>query len=105
MAYRDKIELVASILKAVNGRNVSAVQIMYKAFLSYTKVKQYVPILIDAGLIKYHQGNLGAYRITDKGLSFLHLHNEISELVTNLKSNYYGLKRSSLSGLYAKNGG
>ena len=57
MRDRDKTELIASILKATNERNVNAAQIMYKAFLSYTRMKQYVSILVDAGLIKYQEGN------------------------------------------------
>lgn len=82
MKYRDKIELTASILKAANtGRNVNAAQIMYKAFLSYTKMKQYISILIDAGLIKYQEGNRRTYRITDIGMRFLHLHNQLGELL------------------------
>ena len=57
MRDRDKTELIASILKATNETNVNAAQIMYKAFLSYTRMKQYVSILVDAGLIKYQEGN------------------------------------------------
>ncbi len=83
MRYRDKTELIASILKATNGRNVNALQIMYKAFLSYTKVKQYISILIDGGMIKYQEGNRRNYRITDKGIRFLDLHNQLGELLTN----------------------
>ena len=37
-ATRDKTELIASILKAANGRNVNAAQIMYSAFLSYAQI-------------------------------------------------------------------
>jgi predicted transcriptional regulator len=83
MRDRDKTELIASILKATNERNVNAAQIMYKAFLSYTRMKQYVSILIDAGLIKHQEGNRRAYKITDIGMRFLHLHNQLGELLTN----------------------
>ena len=82
MKYRDKTELIALILIAVSSRrNVGAVHIMYKAFLSYIQMKKYVSILIAAGLIKYQEGNLRTYRITDKGIRFLDLHNKISELL------------------------
>jgi predicted transcriptional regulator len=80
--YRDKTELIASILKAANGRNVNTVQIMYKAFLSYTEVRQYISILIDGGMIKFQEGNRRNYRITDKGIRFLDLHNKLGELLT-----------------------
>lgn len=65
------------------GGNVNGVQIMYNAFLSYTKVKQYISILIDAGMITCQQGNPRRYRITVIGRRFLHLHNQLGELLTN----------------------
>ena len=87
MKYRDKTELIALILIAVSSRrNVGAAQIMYKAFLSYTQMKKYVSILIAAGLIKYQEGNRRTYRISDKGLRFLHLYNEIVELLNSSSS-------------------
>ena len=52
MRYRNKTELIASIPKAINGRNVNSVQIMYKTFLPYAKVKQYLSISIAAGHYK-----------------------------------------------------
>ncbi|MGC2427967.1 MAG: winged helix-turn-helix domain-containing protein [Nitrososphaeraceae archaeon] len=37
---------------------------MYKAFLSYAQMKQYLSILIDTGLIiKYQEGNRRTYKI------------------------------------------
>jgi predicted transcriptional regulator len=82
-AYRDRTELVASVLEVINGRSLNASQIMYRSFLSYTQMKQYVSILIDAGLIRTYQeeNQRRAYRITDKGLMFLHLHNQLDELL------------------------
>jgi predicted transcriptional regulator len=82
-AYRDRTELVASVLEVVNGRSLNASQIMYRSFLSYAQMKQYVSILIDAGLIRTYQeeNRRRTYRITDKGLMFLHLHNQLDELL------------------------
>jgi predicted transcriptional regulator len=82
MKYRDKIELIALILIIVSRRNVGAAHIMYKAFLSYTQMKKYVSILIAAGLIKYQEGNLRTYRITERGIRFLCLYNAIAELLS-----------------------
>jgi predicted transcriptional regulator len=83
---RDKTQLIASILKAANGRSVNAAQIMYSAFLSHTQIKQYLSILIYAGLIKYQEGNRRTYRISDKGMRFLYLYDEISKLLNNSSS-------------------
>ena len=88
---RDRAELFATILEVVNGRKLNGSQIMYKSFVSYAQMKQYVSILIGAGLIKrYQEGNRKrTYGITDKGLRFLQLHNQLGELLlttTNLFS-------------------
>jgi predicted transcriptional regulator len=82
-AYRDRTELVASVLEVINGRSLNASQIMYRSFLSYAQMKQYVSILIDAGLIRTYQeeNRRRTYRITDKGLMYLHLHNQLDELL------------------------
>jgi predicted transcriptional regulator len=86
MLYRGRAHLVAAILEVVNGRSLNGTQIMYRSFLSYAQMKQYVSILIGAGLIKMYQeeGNLRrrrTYGITDKGLRFLQLHNQLGELL------------------------
>jgi predicted transcriptional regulator len=51
-------------------------------------MKQYVSILIDAGLITtYQEGNRRrTYKITDTGLKFLHLNSQLDELLTDLSS-------------------
>jgi predicted transcriptional regulator len=86
MGQRDKTELLASILTAASRGNVNAVQMMYKAFLSYKKVKQYVSILLDAGMITCQEGNPRSYRITDIGRRFLHLYNQLDELLIDRSS-------------------
>jgi predicted transcriptional regulator len=53
---------------------------MYKSYLSYVQLKEYLSVLIENDLIE----NLGAtqtYKTTDKGLNFLKMHNEIGELL------------------------
>jgi len=52
---------------------------MYKAFLSYNQLKDYLSILIENNLLEY----LGTrtFKTTEKGLKFLKTHNEIGELL------------------------
>jgi predicted transcriptional regulator len=81
---RDRAKLVATILEVVNGRSLNGTQIMYNSFLSYAQMKQYVSILMGAGRIKTYQeeGNRRRiYGITDKGIRFLQLHNQLGELL------------------------
>jgi predicted transcriptional regulator len=53
---------------------------MYSAFLSYHQVKEYLTILIDNGLLQHDLGNQ-KFRITEKGLRFLQLCEQIGDLI------------------------
>lgn len=87
MKYRSRTEIVSMILDAANG-GANKTKIMYKAFLSYTQLREYLSILIENNLLKYHIGNK-IFRTTEKGLKFLRMHNEIGELLqtTTIKNN------------------
>lgn len=80
MKYRSRTEIVEMILQATRG-GATKTKIMYKAYLSYTQVKEYLSFLLENGLIKYEEGTQ-IYRITEKGLHFLQVYGEISDLVT-----------------------
>ena len=55
MKYRSRTEIVSNILDAVNG-GVTKTKIMYKAFLSYNQLKEYLSILIENNLLEYLEG-------------------------------------------------
>ncbi len=55
---------------------------MRNAFLSYHQVKEYLTILIENGLLQHDLGNQ-RFRITEKGLNFLQLCDQIGDLVVN----------------------
>ena len=59
---------------------------MYKAFLSYNQLKEYLSILIENNLIEYLDGTR-TFKTTEKGLNFLKMHNEIGELLQNTIKN------------------
>jgi predicted transcriptional regulator len=79
MKYRSRTEIVAMILEAANG-GVTKTKIMYKAFLSYAQLKEYLSVLIANNLLEYLEGSQ-TYKTTEKGLNFLKMHNEIGELL------------------------
>lgn len=56
-------------------------KIMYKAYLSYTQVKEYLKFLQDNNLIRYEEG-MQVYRVTEKGRHFMQAYDEISDLVS-----------------------
>jgi predicted transcriptional regulator len=81
--YRSRTEIVAMILDAANG-GTTKTKIMYKAFLSYAQLREYLSVLIENNLIEYIEG-LQTYKTTEKGLNFLKMHNEIGELLNPQK--------------------
>lgn len=80
MKYRSRTEIVEMILQATRI-GATKTRIMYRAYLSYTQVKEYLSFLLENGLIKYEEGSQ-LYRITEKGIHFLQVYSEISDLVT-----------------------
>jgi predicted transcriptional regulator len=77
--YRSRTEIVAMILEAANG-GATKTKIMYKAFLSYAQLREYLSVLIENSLLEYLEGSQ-TYKTTEKGLNFLKMHNEIGELL------------------------
>ena len=85
--YRSRTEIVAMILEAANG-GATKTKIMYKAFLSYAQLREYLSVLIENNLLEYLDGTK-TFKTTEKGLYFLKTHSEIGELLqqTTLENN------------------
>ncbi|MCJ7636390.1 MAG: winged helix-turn-helix domain-containing protein [Nitrososphaeraceae archaeon] len=79
MKYRSRTEIVGNILDSANG-GASKTKIMYKAYLSYNQLKEYLALLIENNLIEYLDGTR-TFKTTEKGLNYLKMHNEIGELL------------------------
>ena len=79
MKYRSRTEIVSMILEAANG-GATKTKIMYKAFLSYAQLREYLSVLIENNLLEYLEG-MQTYKTTEKGLNLLRMHNEIGELL------------------------
>ena len=67
------------ILDAANG-GATKTKIMFKAFLSYAQLREYLSVLIENNLLEYVEGSQ-TYKTTENGLNFLKMHNEIGELL------------------------
>lgn len=79
MKYRSRTDITAQILEAANG-GVTKTKIMYKAFLSYAQLKEYLSVLMENGLLEYVEGEQ-LYRTTDKGNRFMKIYDQIGEYV------------------------
>ncbi|MGZ5551429.1 MAG: winged helix-turn-helix domain-containing protein [Nitrososphaeraceae archaeon] len=87
MGNRSRTEIIGNILDSANG-GASKTKIMYKAYLSYNQLKEYLSILIENNLIEYLDGT-HQFKTTEKGLNLLKMHNEMAELLqaTTIKNN------------------
>jgi predicted transcriptional regulator len=81
MRYRSQTDIVAQILEAANGGDgATKIKIMYKAFLSYAELKEYLTVMVENGLLKYNERKQ-IYKTTEKSSRFLRLYNQI-EVIT-----------------------
>jgi predicted transcriptional regulator len=80
MRYRSRIEIISKVLDAANGGGATRTKIMYRAYLSYTQMKEYVELLTERGLLSYDLDRQ-TFRTTEKGLRFLQAYNQISDMI------------------------
>jgi len=77
MKYRSRTDIVSQVLEAANG-GATKTKIMYKAFLSYAQLKEYLGVLVENGLLHFDQ-KTGEYKATEKGLKFLKVYSNLGE--------------------------
>jgi predicted transcriptional regulator len=80
MKYRSRTEITAQIIESAN-ESITKTKIMYKAFLSYAQLKEYLHMLLENGLLEYNSEEQ-TYKATPKGFKFLQIHGRLGEFVT-----------------------
>ena len=81
MKHRNRLEIIALILQnASDESGASQKKIMYRSFLSYHHLKDYLTLLLVNGLIEF-LNNQRKYKITVKGERFLQIYNGLNEVV------------------------
>jgi predicted transcriptional regulator len=78
MKYRSRTDICSQILEAANG-GTTKTKIMYKAYLSYAQLKEYLSVLIENRLLEYVEGQQ-LYRTSEKGLQFLRSYAQMSDM-------------------------
>lgn len=78
MKYRSRNDIVSQILQSANG-GTTKTKIMYKAYLSYAQLKEYLAALSESGLIEFAQEEK-LYRTTAKGMNFIRMYEKMDEL-------------------------
>jgi predicted transcriptional regulator len=79
MKYRSRTEIASRILESA-ASGTTRTKIMYKAYLSYAQLKEYLPVLEENGLLAYDKGEK-IYRTTQKGLHFLNITNSLQDMM------------------------
>ncbi|HEX9317759.1 MAG TPA: winged helix-turn-helix domain-containing protein [Nitrososphaeraceae archaeon] len=77
MKYRSRSDIVGLVLEAANG-GATKTKIMYKSYLSFAQLRDYLALLTEQGLIQYEELR-HLFRTTSKGLQVLQLQNQINE--------------------------
>jgi predicted transcriptional regulator len=75
--HRSRTEIAAQILEAAIG-GTTKTKIMYKTYVSYEQLKEYLPALLQNRLLVYDEGTY-LYKTTGKGLKLLMIINRLSE--------------------------
>jgi predicted transcriptional regulator len=97
-AYRERYAIITQILGTIDdsgAKGVSRASLMYKSFLSYTHLKEYLSFFVQKGLIeefpleKNSRNEKLVYKITNKGLRVLQISQKI-ETIVGLHSYYNG---------------
>jgi predicted transcriptional regulator len=78
--YRNRIEIICQILEAANGGVIKKIEIMYKANISYTQLKEYVIVLTESDLLRYDLDKR-TFKTTEKGLRFLDAYNHMDAVM------------------------
>jgi predicted transcriptional regulator len=77
--YRSRTDIAAAILEiALDG--AIKTKIMYKAFLSFPQLKEYLALLEDRGLLEHVKGE-HEYRTTPRGRDFLKMYKDVGQLI------------------------
>jgi predicted transcriptional regulator len=91
MLGRHRTEIIAQILEVVNDgsssggdEGVTRTKIMYKAFLSYAQLKEYLAILTHNGLLSFDVSTQ-TFKTTEKGLRFLKAYGQLDQLTNKFQ--------------------
>jgi predicted transcriptional regulator len=78
---RSRLDVIAAILRVVSGREASKTRIMYGAYVSYAQIREYMPTMLEIGLLKTSNEQQSLYRIKERGLRFLELYDGLNEMI------------------------
>jgi predicted transcriptional regulator len=70
------VDIYADILRAANG-GISKTRLVSRANLNFPRLKKYLDILVEEGLLEVKDGPSPTYSTSEKGLKFLERYEEL----------------------------
>ena len=80
MKYRSRFAIASNILNVARAGNATKTRLMYGSFLSFAQINEYLSFLGSNGLVTRSQ-ETHTYALTEKGMRFLRIYEELSQLV------------------------
>jgi predicted transcriptional regulator len=80
MKYRSRSNIIRDILDAANGGRATRTRIMYKSYLSFGQLKEYLSFLTENDLLSY-DAHSQTFKTTEKGLRLLDAYNQIHDMI------------------------
>ena len=80
MKYRSRNHIISEILDAANGGNATNTKLMYKAYLSFGQIKEYLSVLTENDLLSY-DAHTQTFKTTQRGLMFLKAYNQRHDMI------------------------
>jgi predicted transcriptional regulator len=77
--YRSRTDIVATILQVAENGAIKT-RIMYRSFLSFPQLKEYLELLTESGLLEHNEEEK-RYYTTEKGRHFLKMYREIGRIL------------------------
>jgi predicted transcriptional regulator len=80
MKYRSRTDITSQILDVASG-GATKTKIMYRSYLSYAQLKEYLTVLEENGLLSYNTSDR-LFKTTAKGHKFLKIYDQIDSFVS-----------------------
>ena len=74
------MEILSNILQVANGGGATRTKIMYRGFLSYSQMKDYLMVLTQKDSLSYDL-DTQTFKTTEKGLKFLKVYNQMDGMI------------------------
>lgn len=83
-SHYARLDIVRKILESTRNSGAREIGLMYGSYLTYVQVDDYLTAMETSGLVRY-DGDSETFRITGKGMDFLHSLNEMDGLLNSME--------------------